>query len=348
MKGNIGLVGEKGVKSKIEQLTQRTWEVNPFDSLKITRNPTPLQGMDIRVDTFVNLRFNFDQVYAVIKSIADGVNQRTEKPGKILESKINEGSRNLNKFYQDQIQDPLQQNVDINITSFDYKPGKYDSDDLSFDYGALYESGKNDDYQTVKNTLKKELKILATKVEGQAQTNKLKALMDEVNYQSDVEPNREGVARVYQTLAEDVRTYQKNLSETNQTIKKSYDDFLNGLQKNKLVADHDEEKNYSAPLFTTKDKTLDLLNQPHPEKTYLELNAQMVSGYKAALSRYSAVQLSMDDGTYQKAKTYVSELDRDVHQALIAYGDQQAPLLAQGATTTSSTISSASSQSSFG
>jgi hypothetical protein len=45
VKGGIGLVGEKGVKGKIEQITQRTRNVPVFDFFNLTtkfKNP-PLQ-----------------------------------------------------------------------------------------------------------------------------------------------------------------------------------------------------------------------------------------------------------------------------------------------------------------
>jgi len=38
VKNNIGLVGESGVKTRIEQLTQRTYEIPLFDNINITRD----------------------------------------------------------------------------------------------------------------------------------------------------------------------------------------------------------------------------------------------------------------------------------------------------------------------
>lgn len=43
VKGGIGLVAEKGVKTRIEQMTQRTWSVEPFDSLSVTKIQPPMK-----------------------------------------------------------------------------------------------------------------------------------------------------------------------------------------------------------------------------------------------------------------------------------------------------------------
>lgn len=43
VKNGISLVGESDVKTRIEQLTQRTRSVEPFDSLSVTRVTPPLR-----------------------------------------------------------------------------------------------------------------------------------------------------------------------------------------------------------------------------------------------------------------------------------------------------------------
>ena len=62
VKGGIGLVGEKGVKAKIEQLTQRKWNVPIFDFFDLTskyKDP-PQEGFDYTIDAYVRLKYNFE------------------------------------------------------------------------------------------------------------------------------------------------------------------------------------------------------------------------------------------------------------------------------------------------
>lgn len=69
------MVGEKGVKTRVEQLTQRTWKVEPFDSISITKIKPPLQGSDIHVDTYINMQLNFDEIYKTLEEYAEQVNK---------------------------------------------------------------------------------------------------------------------------------------------------------------------------------------------------------------------------------------------------------------------------------
>lgn len=83
VKGGIGLVGESNVKTRIEQLTQRTYEIPLFDNINLSRDMSyqqdKLEGFDIKIDAFVNFTMNFNGVYTLIKWLADSVNQQTEK-----------------------------------------------------------------------------------------------------------------------------------------------------------------------------------------------------------------------------------------------------------------------------
>ncbi|MBQ9553596.1 hypothetical protein IJU97_01155 [bacterium] len=60
-------------------MTQRSYEVPWVDNLDLSLyfKQTPLQGVDIQVDSFVNLQFNFDAFYAFLKGIVDEVNNAT-------------------------------------------------------------------------------------------------------------------------------------------------------------------------------------------------------------------------------------------------------------------------------
>jgi hypothetical protein len=92
VKGGIGLVGEKGVKGKIEQITQRTRNVPAFDFFDLTTKyrSAPLEGFDYKLDAYTRLKFNFDGVYTLIDNIAQASNKTvTEVSEKPLEKLIN-------------------------------------------------------------------------------------------------------------------------------------------------------------------------------------------------------------------------------------------------------------------
>lgn len=80
VKQGFGLVGESSVKAKIEQITQRSYDVPRVDNLDLTNIlqaqlwKTNLKGVDYQIDSYVNLQYSFDQFYAFLKGITDEVN----------------------------------------------------------------------------------------------------------------------------------------------------------------------------------------------------------------------------------------------------------------------------------
>jgi len=115
----IWLVAEKWVKSKIEQMTQRTWPVPFFDYMDLTRisffQGDVLRGFDYRIDAYTQFKFNFSYIYDVISFFADYVNEFTnEQIMKPTNQAIDSFSQTLNQQAQ-QITEPLNRNLEINI-----------------------------------------------------------------------------------------------------------------------------------------------------------------------------------------------------------------------------------------
>jgi hypothetical protein len=72
-------------------MTQRSYEVPRVDNLDLTFffKQTPLQGIDIEVDSYVNLQYNFSAFYSLLKSIVDPINEKTYNLLQETEKKVN-------------------------------------------------------------------------------------------------------------------------------------------------------------------------------------------------------------------------------------------------------------------
>lgn len=113
IKGGIGLVGERNVKTRIEHLTQRTRQIPFFDNLNLTQELSypqdKLVGFDYEIDAYVNFAFNFTQVYDLIKVFADSINQQTDKlverdPNKVFGmEQLNDNLSKINSHTQQNI-----------------------------------------------------------------------------------------------------------------------------------------------------------------------------------------------------------------------------------------------------
>ena len=82
VKGKFGMVGEKSVKAKIEQLTQRTYEVKWIDNIMDFTNmiSTPVHNywLDYEISSHVDLQFNFLDFYSYLDTLTKSINNLTD------------------------------------------------------------------------------------------------------------------------------------------------------------------------------------------------------------------------------------------------------------------------------
>lgn len=87
------------MKGKIEQITQRTWNVPIFDYFDLTTKfkTPPLQGFDYKMDAYTTLKFNFDGVYDIFNTIAQTTNNMVSKQIEApIQKTVNQTTNTLN------------------------------------------------------------------------------------------------------------------------------------------------------------------------------------------------------------------------------------------------------------
>ncbi|HRX63772.1 MAG TPA: hypothetical protein P5060_01570 [Candidatus Absconditabacterales bacterium] len=117
IKGNIGLVGENSIKAKIEQMSQRTYEVPYWDNIDKTlddwRNKSnskipnwisdaftflqaqefedvELEGFDLKLESHVNLQFNFEGFYGFVNEVVGIANEYSSMPNDWINEQVND------------------------------------------------------------------------------------------------------------------------------------------------------------------------------------------------------------------------------------------------------------------
>jgi hypothetical protein len=78
VKWQFWLVWESSVKAKIEQLTQRTYEVDRIDNIMnfTNRSVAPIKnyGVDYEIWSYVDLQFDFSAFYDYLDILTKGIN----------------------------------------------------------------------------------------------------------------------------------------------------------------------------------------------------------------------------------------------------------------------------------
>jgi hypothetical protein len=105
VKQSIGLVGEMSVKAKIEQLSQRSYEVPRIDNILDLTNiqakkPKP-QGFDYEIIANTNIQFSFTEIYGFLDALTTSINNLSSKVSYSTSERLQQQSENVNTIKDD-------------------------------------------------------------------------------------------------------------------------------------------------------------------------------------------------------------------------------------------------------
>jgi hypothetical protein len=287
VKSGIWLVWEKWVKARVEQMTQRTRSVAPFDSLSITRVQPPLRWFDLRVDSYLNFELNFDVLYTMLNKLTTWINKKTSN---ILDgvtrqvNSISEWAVNASQDAQSLIDKwniNTQWIIWANNTSELIEPSELRAD-LQKEIAAL----KNSEYwSTYANTVTEVENLITTK--------------------SNITPNIASVQKATKTL-EWILQRASDTLEKHKTAIAQYDDFLKNINNSFLISDDNNiQWDITASLFTANEKIVETIkNAEHPTLSYINLQEKLVHWFTNALAQNTPESLNMWLFDYNKLQKY--------------------------------------------
>lgn len=283
-------------------MTQRSWSVQPFDSLSITKIQPPLRGFDIEIDTYINMQFNFNAIYDLLDQFAQQINNNTND---VFESVVTENISSVSEASAD-MSNTMQNTVDqgnvngsLNLQGYQ-RPKRRD---------LHYDDITDGRYDLLKQLYA--LQQADTSVERKA---KLQNIMTFMNTSAETAINLDGLNAVHNQAQEIIYDKKQEITAIQQQIINEYENFLASLQTT-LVSDETENTTFGTTLFTANDSVIETIkSEPNPTKSYLELNKTVMDGFANALNKYSAEELDMSLLTYNETKNYVMNTREAVHQ----------------------------------
>ncbi len=297
----IWLVWEKWVKWKIEQLTQRTYDVPFFDFMNLTTKfkQPPLKWFDYEIDSYVNLQFNFDWVYSIFNWLAEQINKYSQWFENVTEKTVWQITNELNNNeVTDTFGDIQWQWWNINIKTWSWK---------ILNYNLI-------DHQEARKGLIEWLTYFQTISSDQQTNNKIKNILEDMQ-DANIQWQTDEIRNIWQQ-AQDIISKQRNENiKLAQNIKSDYDGFIKIIEKNptRLVSNDKIDIELSADLFKIPDQTKKiLLAQEAPLKTYTDSQTKIVKWYLNALNNNDAKSLNMTQLTYSKSINYLSTLDKKI------------------------------------
>ncbi len=335
----VGLVGEKWIKSKVEQLTQRTWDVKAFDFLDQTvswKKDPALYGFDFKLDGYINFKMNFDPFYNLLNWIASGINEFTSKTQNSVQTYLTKQSVAAQKAVTDFSTE--------NLKDLDFKIDAKPTIDLNTAiFGANTASSL--DYDVAAAKLKKDLAYFATKVDDPQIKDKIKTVRSIVNQNIKITPETKKLLAVQNQIQTVISAKQKEIRWLASHID-NYTKFLAQVDRQDavLVSNDTIDTTYTVNLFSTDDASRKLLaSQENPYKLALDTNAGLVERYVNTLKSTTAEDFGVDKETYNKTSDYMAWLSskiKDVYTRLdlapIAYDSCGMPRVVESPKTTSS------------
>jgi len=347
VKQGIGLVWEKGIKAKVEQLTQRTWDVKAFDFFDQTvswKKDPPLYGFDFKLDGYLNFKMNFDPFYNLLNWIVAEVNNFSTKTQNGIQTYLSKQSQVAQKAVTDfsdkninDINFNLNIKTDVNINT-------------NILGSTLPTSGL--DYDVASTKIKKDLAYFAAKVDDPQIQQKIKTVRSVVNQTIKVTPETKQLVAVQNQIQNVISAKQKEIKQLASRMD-NYNKFLAQVDRQDavLVSNDTVDTTYTVNLFSTDDATRKLLaSQENPYKLALDTNAWLVERYVNTLNSSTAEDFGVDKLTYKKTTDYMTSLSskiNDVYDRLdlapIAYDSCGMPRVVETPKVTSSNYKTTSS-----
>lgn len=299
VKWGIGLVGENNVKTRIEQLTQRTWEIPLFDNINLTQDMSyqqdKLEWFDFKIDAFVNFTMNFTAVYDLIQGIADQINDYTKK---ITDRDPNERVQTDKlQEYVNEINNHTQQNIDLT------NPFGYNDDNLV----AL-----KDEQQTIKQINEYMLNLPQT---PQEKKSELYNLIARISTWSDFDPKTDNILQVQDDVITSLSESRKNIQSLSKKVQ-DYDSFISSLETTTNYKIHNWEQEFGTNLFENISDTQ--LPDQWLMSDYIVLQKKLLSNYDKGLYQ---VQNSTNQSDINTIRKEIAYLDKGLSLTETLYAD---------------------------
>lgn len=295
VKNGIWLVWEKWVKTRIEQLTQRTRSVAPFDSLSITTIQPPLRWFDLRVDSYLNFEMNFDVLYNMLDKLTKWINQKSSNILNWVTAQSNAISQWLNEGTQwaQWVIDQWNVNAQGTISAIT-EPELVEPSVLRSDLQREIAALKNSEY-------------------GPLYTNEVTTIENLLTTKSNITPNIASVQKATKSLEWLLKRTSDTLEDHKNSIN-TYDSFLKQINSDFLIGEtNDIQWDISASLFTANDSVIHTLKTAeHPTTSYLNLQEKIVRGFENALTTKSPDDLNMWIFEYNRLRKYFWETDQKI------------------------------------
>ena len=307
VKWKFGLVWESSVKAKIEQLTQRTYEVKRIDKIMDFTNlsvaPVHNYWLDYEISTQVDLQFEFSSFYNYLDMLTKQINNLTT-------SSVNWVNDKANDLVNDNIVTWIWDMIDNSNLEFGVEWDLSMSDLSNINFEWLESDGvEYVDYNSAKSRLKDVLAYFVQETKNTTMWNSVKLSVSSIENQIEkanvIEPNIEGLKNIEKDAIDYVDKYKSDYNDLAELINNDYEWFLAMVKSDEINNKFDSETwqllAYNINLFDVDSSTKDAIKtitNTSPYEALLNNKKTIVDWYRKAINSNTASDLWLSQSQY--------------------------------------------------
>ncbi len=316
LKQGIGLVGEKWIKSRVEQMTQRTWDVPIFDFFDQTVNwwvDKKLEWFDLQFDWFLQFKMDFSLFHWFLEQVASVVNSIPYTVSNAISWAVNTWSfgkaLNTASSGYTKVKEFLEQDIgNVNLT--------FPIPAIDIDVSPLLSQTDWLEYSVAHSQLSTELQKIKSRMDDNfSMTQKLDTMISSINTPAKISPASQQLQMLQKEIESVVVKKQTEVRQLAKTIW-SYDRFIAHLERNDIALVDDErlDISLSSPLFVTDQETYKRIqSQKSPLEAYMDTNSSLVDWYYQTLLWSDPNDLNMTKSDYEKTTDYLWNLQSTIN-----------------------------------
>ena len=309
VKLKFGLVWESSVKAKIEQLTQRTYDVKWIDTIMDFTNwsvaPIHNYGLDYEISSSVDLQFNFTDFYNYLDALTKSINSLSTSSINWLNKETNslvEGNPILNTFESIDSQN-VQLNFDLSLANTSWK----NIEDIPW---LLADEVEYVDYDSAKSRLQEVLAYFREEVRDTTFSDslnaKFKKMENQINRKNKVESNTKWLENLKNEVFDYLDQEKKKYNSLSEMINNDYEWFLAMVDSKSKQSYQKSESStwllaFNLKLFDVDSSTQETINNIRSSNPYEDLmdnKKTIIEWYWNAINSNTASNLWLSQSQY--------------------------------------------------
>ena len=323
VKWNVWLVWESSVKAKIEQLTQRTYEVKWIDQIMDFTNlsiaPIHHYWLDYEISAYVDLQFDFSAFYDYLDALTKSINNLTTSSVNWMRREVNSTLEANPLIWVSNAIDWAAIDIDV-----DMKLGMANPSSMDFDW-LVSDDIEYVDYDSAKSRLEEVLAYFRQETKDTTMrdsvNSSINSIENNINKTNSVVSNVKGIENLQSDVLNYLDKQKTDYDELADLINNDYDSFLamvdsqDNIDNVKSASKTWELLTFNVQLFSvdssTKD-TIDNILKTNPYETILSNKKNIIDWYWNAINSNTASDLWMSQIQYLVLRDNISSLRNQV------------------------------------